>query len=157
VNPFSITPNSLAGCSPGTGEGSVDGATSPLACRLLRRLVLEGIEFLRVGDGIADVRLEIRGIFVGVSFERPDAEFANVEGGASFVSFGACELFTPTDGDPAIVGSWLRVRSDVSDCFCIELTVCEVSLDDELIRDAGAAGGTEEVEDDVDDRKLATL
>lgn len=35
----------------------------------------------------------------------------------------------PTEGDPAIVGNWLRLRSEVSDCFCIELTVCKVSLD----------------------------
>lgn len=36
----------------------------------------------------------------------------------------------PTDGDPAMVGSWFRVRSDVSDCFCIELTVWDVSLEE---------------------------
>jgi predicted deacylase len=47
----------------------------------------------------------------------------------------------PTDGDPAIVGSgWFRLRSDASDCFCIELTVCEVTRDVDGVRvmvDAG--------------------
>lgn len=35
----------------------------------------------------------------------------------------------PTEGEPAIVGNWLRLlRSDASDCFCKELIVCEVAL-----------------------------
>ena len=38
----------------------------------------------------------------------------------------------PTDGEPAIVGNWLRERREVSDCFCIELTVCAVTLDEEI-------------------------
>jgi len=43
-----------------------------------------------------------------------------------------CALFpaAPTDGDPAIVGSSIRLRSDVSDCRCRELIVCEVARDD---------------------------
>jgi len=36
----------------------------------------------------------------------------------------------PTDGDPAIVGSSILLRSDVSDCRCKELIVCEVARDD---------------------------
>jgi len=32
----------------------------------------------------------------------------------------------PTDGDPAIVGSSIRLRNDVSDCRCRELIVCAV-------------------------------
>lgn len=36
----------------------------------------------------------------------------------------------PTEGEPAIVGNWLRERREVSDCFCIELTVCEVSREE---------------------------
>jgi hypothetical protein len=37
----------------------------------------------------------------------------------------------PTDGDPAIVGSSILLRSDVSDCRCKELIVCEVARDDD--------------------------
>ena len=100
-----MTPNSLARGSPGIGEGSVDKAVLLLAWRLLLRLALEGIRFLSVGEGMADVRLEIRGIFVGVSLGRPDPAFTTVEGGISLVSFSICALVVPADGDPAMVGS----------------------------------------------------
>lgn len=73
-------------------------------------------------------RLAIRGIFVGVSFESADVELFNVEGGPSLGSLDAVELTVPTEGDPAIVGNWWR-RKDVSDCFCMELAVCDVARD----------------------------
>lgn len=76
----------------------------------------------RDGEETADVRLEIRGILVGVSLGFPDMEFIKVDGGGSLFSFEVC-VMVPTDGEPAIVGNWLRVRRDVSDCFCIELAV----------------------------------
>jgi hypothetical protein len=31
-----------------------------------------------------------------------------------------------------MVGNWLRDRREASDCFCIELTVCAVTLDEEI-------------------------
>jgi hypothetical protein len=31
-----------------------------------------------------------------------------------------------------MVGNWLRERREVSDCFCMELTVCAVTLDEEI-------------------------
>lgn len=73
-------------------------------------------------------RLAIRGILVGVSFDSAEVELFNVEGGPSLGSLDAAELMVPTEGEPAIVGNWCR-RKDVSDCFCIELAVCEVARD----------------------------
>jgi len=75
----------------------------------------------------------MRGILVGVSLGLTLDPFALDKGGGSrsFVSRLICELppGAPTDGDPAIVGS-IRLRSDVSDCRCKELIVCEVARDD---------------------------
>jgi hypothetical protein len=130
-SPFSMTPNSLVD-SP-VGEGSTDGVTCPLA----RRVPTTDPDVFNGGDATAEVLLEMRGILVGVSLRWP-VTVISVDGG-SLESFEICELlvpFMPTDGDPAIVGNWLRVRSEVSDCFCIELTVCDVSLEvDEDVRE----------------------
>jgi hypothetical protein len=75
----------------------------------------------------------MRGILVGVSLGLTLNPFAAAEGGRSrsFMSRLICGLLpvVPTDGDPAIVGS-IRLRSDVSDCRCMELIVCEVARDD---------------------------
>lgn len=69
---------------------------------LVRRAVIVDWEPFNVGEATAEVLLEIRGIFVGVSFGRPDTEFIADDGG----SLELCEtLRTPTDGEPAIVGS----------------------------------------------------
>lgn len=47
----------------------------------------------------------------------------------------------PTEGEPAIVGNWFRLRREASDCFCIELTVCAVTLEEDVVREAiGAVG-----------------
>jgi hypothetical protein len=112
------TPNSVVNKL--VGDGFVEDA-SPLG-----RLVADADkECLRGGDGTAtDAALEIRGIFVGVSFGKPEPEL-RPEVSRSLVSLAACEalFMVPTEGEPAIVGSWLRLRSDVSDCFCMELTV----------------------------------
>lgn len=117
---FSMTPNSLVERL--TGEGFAED----VATRLLALLVARAeVECFKGGDDTADDLLEIRGILVGVSFGRPEVEFINDEGG-SRVSFNVCELLVPvvpTEGEPAIVGSWLRARREVSDCFCKELTV----------------------------------
>lgn len=92
----------------------------------LGRLVADADEeCFRGGDGTAaDAALDIRGIFVGVSFGRPEPEL-RPEVGEPLFSLTACEtlFMVPTEGEPAIVGSWLRLRRDVSDCFCMELTV----------------------------------
>lgn len=46
-------------------------------------------------------------------------------GGGSFEDW--CPK-VPTLGEPAIVGKTFReLRSDASECFCIELTVCDVA------------------------------
>jgi hypothetical protein len=112
------TPNSVVDKL--VGDGLVED-TSPLG-----RLVADADEeCLRGGDGTAaDAALEILGIFVGVSFGNPELELT-LEVSGSLVSLVACAtlFMVPTEGEPAIVGSWLRLRSDVSDCFCIELTV----------------------------------
>jgi hypothetical protein len=41
-----------------------------------------------------------------------------------------------------MVGSWFLLRREVSDCFCIELAVWEVTRDDEavLVIEEAAAG-----------------
>lgn len=131
------------------GEGFVEevAASPTLMLALVRRMLCADPEFLSGGEATAEVRLEIRGILVGVSFGWPEMEF-NEEG--SLNSFSVWELlvpFVPTEGDPAIVGNWLRLRSEASDCFCIELTVCEVSLEvEEAVRDIPECTGAVEVE-----------
>lgn len=133
-----MTPNSLADVR-AVGEGFVeDGPGSvAVAFALVRRMLRADPEFLSGGDAAAEVRLEMRGILVGVSFGRPETEF-NSDDGGSLNSFKVWELLVPfvlTEGDPAMVGSWLRLRREESDCFCMELTVWEVSLDvDEVVR-----------------------
>lgn len=74
---------------------------------LVRLAVSTDVEFLPGGDGTADVRLDIRGILVGVSLGNPDVELSS-EAVKSRLSFKVCELLlpvVPTEGDPAIVGS----------------------------------------------------
>ena len=123
VSELSMKPNSLR-----VGEGFVE---EEVGCALLLCLrFISGAGFW-VGDPAADVLLEIRGILVGVSFGMPDEELSRLFGGPSLGSLVIEVLAPPTDGDPAIVGSWLRPRREVSDCFCMELTVCDVSLDDD--------------------------
>lgn len=89
-----------------------------------------------MGELTADVRLEIRGILVGVSLGLPETEFINDDRG-SLGSLDVCTLLdpvVPTEGDPAIVGNWFLDRREASDCFCMELTVCEVSLEEDTVR-----------------------
>lgn len=109
----SIIPNSF---NVGDGFVDVDEVCAVLLCRLLAN-----VEVFRLGEPVADVRLEIRGIFVGVSFGKEDELLLRrVMGGPSFETD---VLAVPTDGEPAMVGSWCLLRSDVSDCFCMELMV----------------------------------
>lgn len=77
-----------------------------------------------VGEFVAEVRLDIRGILVGVSLLSAEA-LRDEGGGGSFEDWWGN---VPTLGDPAIVGRMFReFRSDVSDCFCMELAVCDVT------------------------------
>jgi len=85
------------------------------------------------GEPAADVRLEIRGIFVGVSLDKEDKELSKTGGGPSFGSFDALYPVVPTEGEPAMVGRWFLLRREASDCFCIELTVWEVTRDDDPV------------------------
>jgi len=104
--------------SPGVGEGSVEPGTRLATLRLARRSTVP--VFFSVGDPTADVRLEMRGILVGVSFTK---ELSSDDGGMSFGSLEVCEPIGPTEGDPAMVGSWPRPRREASACFCAELAV----------------------------------
>jgi hypothetical protein len=128
---LSMTPNSLVDKE--IGEGLVEELARPVGFTLARRLVYVPVAcFPDEGLGTADVRLEIRGILVGVSLGRPDIEPARIEEW-SFSRRLAWVLFVPfvpTDGEPAIVGSWVRLRREPSEIFCIELTVWEVTLDE---------------------------
>ena len=128
----SNTPNSLVIGSPGVGEGSAVGAVT---LRLMRRptRVLCAEFTPNPGEPAADVRLEIRGIFVGVSLCKEDMEFSKTEGGPSLGSFDALYPVVPTEGEPAMVGSWFLLRREASDCFCIELTVWEVTREDDAV------------------------
>jgi hypothetical protein len=83
-SPFSMTPNSLVESS--VGEGFVEAAR-PLILTLTLRLVTLDTEFFNGGDAPAEVRLEMRGILVGVSFRLPDMEFIKDDGGGSLASF----------------------------------------------------------------------
>ena len=118
--PFSKTPNSFIDSLPPAGEAPRED-TRPLddpAIMLARRLVPF---VLSVGEFAAEDRLEIRGIFVGVSLDSAEDVFSADSGGPSLPSRTA-GWRPPTEGEPAMVGSWWR-RRDWSDCFCIELTV----------------------------------
>ena len=98
----------------------------------------------------------MRGILVGVSFGNPD--IAEPDNGGSFGSFEVddARLLTPTEGEPAIVGNCVRLLKEVSDCFCMELAVCDVALEDEDV-DRGVTGVVEEGDDGVPpDLSLAT-
>ena len=63
----------------------------------------------------------------------------------------------PTEGDPAIVGSWCLLR-EVSDCFCIELAVWEVARDVmELLGVSEVVGSVELGEDFRPATRLAVV
>jgi hypothetical protein len=69
---------------------------------LARRAAETDVEYFNGGEPAADVRLEMRGILVGVSLDSEDVEFIKDDDG------GSCELFAatfPTDGEPAMVGN----------------------------------------------------
>ena len=58
----------------------------------------------------------------------------------------------PTDGEPAMVGRWLRLlRREESDCFCNELIVCDVA------RDPVIEGVLTMLEEDEEDEPGLTL
>lgn len=78
---LSITPNSFV--EKLVGDTLVDDdAIKPL----VRLVVNVDTEFFNGGEDAADVRLEMRGILVGVSFGSPEVEF-NKEDGGSLPSF----------------------------------------------------------------------
>lgn len=93
LSPFSMTPNSLI-----VGEGLVEEVLDALT--LERR----GTMLFMEGEARPDVRLEIRGIFVGVSFGKPAATLLLSEEGAA-PSLKSLDGMVPTDGEPAMVGS----------------------------------------------------
>ena len=71
---------------------------------LARRVAKIDMEYFNGGEPAADVRLEMRGILVGVSLDSEDVEFIKDDDSDG----GSCELFTetfPTDGEPAMVGN----------------------------------------------------
>lgn len=76
------------------GETFVEGTRA-----LARRATETDVEYFNGGEPAADVRLEMRGILVGVSF---DMEFIKDD------EVGSCEVFAatfPADGEPAMVGN----------------------------------------------------
>lgn len=159
--PSSMTPNSLVDRL--VGDGFVEDVESPWTIILVLRLAKADAEVFKGGEAAAEVRLEMRGILVGVSFGRLPPELNSADGGSlgSLIVWALFVLFVtvPTEGDPAMVGNWWRLRREVSDCFCIELAVCDVSLEEEeAVRvgtgAGGVAGGVEDVT--VDDFSLAT-
>ena len=78
------------------GEAFAEGTRA-----LARRAAEVDVEYFNGGEPAADVRLEMRGILVGVSLDS-DVEFIKDDDG------GSCELFAvtfPTDGEPAMVGN----------------------------------------------------
>ena len=113
-------PNSVASLT--SGDDPRDGVAELATRTLARRLAP-----FSVGELVADDRLEMRGILVGVSFVRLVYDVLSEDCcGGSFAECGK----VPTLGEPAIVGRMLReLRSDASDCFCMELTVCDVTRD----------------------------
>lgn len=75
---LSMTPNSLVDRE--IGEGLVEELARPVGFTLARRLVYVPAEcFPEEGLGTADVRLDMRGILVGVSLGRPDIEPERIE------------------------------------------------------------------------------
>lgn len=81
----------------------------------------------------------MRGILVGVSLGLTLDPLAPDKGGGSRSFISRLLPAVPTDGDPAIVGSSIRLRNDVSDCRCRELIVCEVARDDTALLRLAAA------------------
>ena len=117
---------------PGVGEGPVEEA---VMLRLMHRPtgVLCAELTPNPGEPIVDVRIEIRGIFVGVSLGEEDIEFSKTEGGPSLGSFDALNPVVPTEGEPAMAGSWFLLRSEASDRFSMEQTVWEVTREDDAV------------------------
>ena len=105
VTSLSNTPNSFVELIPPVGEGPADEeliiVLAPLSPLLLR---------VPEGDEAAEVRLEILGIFVGVSLGSALETFKEDGGGPSFSLTSLLEMdkprLFPTDGEPAMVGSW---------------------------------------------------
>lgn len=124
--PFSKTPNSFINSLPPAGEPLEDARPLDDPTIMLARRPFPFA--FSVGEFAADDRLEIRGIFVGVSLDSTEEVFSAESGGPSFPS-RTTGWRPPTEGDPAMVGSWCRRREE-SECFCIELTVCEVTRDE---------------------------
>ena len=76
---LAMTPNSLVEI----GDGFVE--EPPVAVVFILALLLVNVEVECFNGGLdaADVRLDIRGIFVGVSFGSPEIEFMSTDGGWS--------------------------------------------------------------------------
>jgi hypothetical protein len=100
VCPFSSTPNSEASFA--NGDAPRDAPPFWLTKMLARR---DAPLPLSVGEFVADVRLDIRGIFVGVSFVSATALLSDDAGGGSRADW--CGR-VPTLGEPAIVGRTWR-------------------------------------------------
>ena len=82
---YSITPNSFADARP-VGDGFVEATPSSVVLTLaLARCVPSSEPVLRGGEDAAEVRLEMRGILVGVSFGRPETELSSDDGGSLIV------------------------------------------------------------------------
>ena len=119
--PFSKTPNSFIDSPPVVGEApreDLRALDDPMIMLALRLVPFA----LSVGELTAEDLLEIRGIFVGVSLDITVDKLSDDSGGPSFASRTTPGVLPTTEGEPAMVGSWC-LRNDVSDCFCIELTV----------------------------------
>jgi hypothetical protein len=129
VTSLSNTPNSFVELIPPVGEGPADEELT-IVLALLSPLLLRVPE----GDEAAEVRLEILGIFVGVSFGSALETFKEAGGGPSFSLTSLLDMdkprLVPTDGEPAMVGSWTEWVLFLT-CFCMELTVWEVNLEDD--------------------------
>ena len=79
--PLSNTPNSVASL-PAEGEGPREDATPDVPMIILALLLAPPLP-LSVGEFVVDERLEIRGIFVGVSFDRAELVLSDDGGGGS--------------------------------------------------------------------------
>lgn len=140
------------------GEGSTrvlpfkEDIEAPML-RLARRVFMsdpEGLSGTPVEDCKVEVRLDILGILVGVSFVSTPAPPRDEDGRFDVDEAG------PIDGEPAIGGRFCRVlRSDESDAlFPGDAGVLDDAID---IRDRGGAdGGGIDVEAEPPDFKFAT-
>jgi len=82
---YSITPNSFVDARP-VGDGFVEDVPSSVVLTLtLARCVPSAEPVLRGGEDAAEVRLEMRGILVGVSFGRLETELSNDDRGSLIV------------------------------------------------------------------------